>query len=64
VILTLFLVGTPIVAFIWESLNHLLSGQIEPRRLLVTVPVIVVFYVLLRIAAGILRRFGDPQPSP
>jgi hypothetical protein len=53
-ILALVLVGTPVVAYIWETLNHLLSGRVEPLRLLITIPVIAIFYVLLRLVGRVV----------
>jgi hypothetical protein len=64
VILALLLVGIPVVAFIWETLNHLLSGQVEPMRLLISVPVVGLLYILLRIVARILAKFEEPHPTP
>lgn len=39
--------GVPLVAYLWETLNELLSGSVDPIRLLVSVPLALVFTVLL-----------------
>jgi hypothetical protein len=56
-ILVVAVAGTPLVAWIWESLNELLSGHVEPVRLLLTVPALVLLYALLRWLAKRLERF-------
>ena len=50
-ILLLVLLGVPFVAYLWETLNRLLSGIVEPVRLLIALPVAVVFLLLLRYIA-------------
>jgi hypothetical protein len=45
------LLGTPLVAYLWDTLNHLFSGIIEPLRLLIALPAALLFYVLLRFMA-------------
>ena len=40
--------GTPMLAYLWETLNVLMSGRVEPVRLGIAVVVLAVFVVLLR----------------
>jgi hypothetical protein len=59
-ILLQVLVGVPFVAYLWQTLNALLAGIVEPVRLMISVPVAIVFLFLLRyIARGIERLAGD-----
>jgi len=46
------LLGTPLVAYVWETLNRLLAGHFDGVRLLITVPVAILLWVLLRAMAG------------
>lgn len=41
------LVGTPMVAYLWETLNVLLSGRVEPGRLGMSLVVLALFAALL-----------------
>ena len=57
-VITLFvLLGTPFVAYLWETVNRLLSGVVEPVRLLIALPVLIVFLLLLRWIARVVRRW-------
>lgn len=63
-ILGLVLLGAPLIAFIWQTLNVLLSGTIEPRRLALSLPALVLLYLLLRFVGRFVRRLdGAPTPS-
>lgn len=50
-ILLLVIPGGLLIAWLWETLNRLLAGHIEPARLLISVPVLAVFLLLLRYMA-------------
>lgn len=41
-------VGIPIVAYLWETLNQLLSLHVQPTRLWISLPLLVVLWVWLR----------------
>lgn len=62
-ILLLALVGGLFVAYLWETLNRLMSGHFDPVRLLISIPVLVVFAYLLRYTARQVDRWHD-QPGP
>lgn len=47
-IFLLVLLGTPLTAYLWHSLNMLLHGDFDALALLIAVPVAVLFVVLLR----------------
>lgn len=48
VFLGLTIVGAPMVAYVWETLNRLLSGRFEAMRLLWSVLVAVLLWFFLR----------------
>lgn len=56
-ILGLVLLGTPIIAYLWHALNHLISGIIRPLELLLAVPVFALFIGLLYLVARFVRSF-------
>ena len=55
--------GIPLVAYLWESLNQLLAGHVTPRRLLLSLPLLVVFGGLLWGGGRALRRLAAPPPG-
>jgi len=60
-VLLLFVVGTPLVAYLWETLNQLLSGRVEPLRLLISAPVGVALWLVLRMMRRrIIGWTGEP----
>ena len=62
-ILLLVLLGAPLVAWLWDTLNHLLSGIVEPTRLLIAVPVAFVFFLMLRWLGRIIEGWADTRTS-
>ena len=46
------LVGTPLVAYLWETTNVLMSGQIRPLQLGIAVVLLPIFLVVLRALAN------------
>jgi hypothetical protein len=55
--LGLTIVGTPMLAYVWESLNRLLSGVFEPMRLALTALIAVALWLYLRWVAGLVERW-------
>jgi hypothetical protein len=51
--------GVPLVAFLWETINQLLSGHLHIRRILVSIPALLVFAALIRLVGRRLRRLED-----
>lgn len=45
------LIGFPLVAYLWETMNELFAGHVRPLQLLIAVPVGILFYLLLRFMA-------------
>lgn len=56
-IFLLVLLGTPLTAYLWHTLNKLLQGQIDARTLLIAVPVAALFIVLLRFTWRVVERW-------
>jgi len=50
------ILGIPFVAYLWETLHHVLSLHIEPMRLLVSVVLLAIFGGLLAVYARWLGR--------
>lgn len=57
------IVGVPLVAYLWESLNQLFSGDIQPRRLLIALPVAVLLYLLLRFLSRSIQSWDSARPT-
>lgn len=62
-ILALFIVGTPIVAYLWQTLNTLMAGHIEARRLLIAVPVFALLLLLLVVTARVAGSTAAGQQA-
>ena len=62
------LLGSPLVAFVWETLNRLLAGTVEPSRLLLLIPIGFLLYLLLRYTARAVQAWdgvaGSHSDSP
>jgi hypothetical protein len=52
-------IGAPLVAYIWDSLNRIVAG--EYGRLVVALPLLVVFIVFLVVFARQLQRRLEPD---
>ena len=50
-------VGMPLVAYLWETLNDLLQLQADRTQLLIAVPVLLVFAGWLYLLARWVRRW-------
>ncbi|GEM_PF-2008987 len=57
-------VGTPMVAYLWETLNQLMALHVDPVRLALSVPVLIVFIGLLILLARAVRRYAPTADSP
>lgn len=58
-IIALFtLVGTPLVAFLWETLNRVMAGWFDPFRIIVSIPTLVILYLLLRYLGRVAERIA------
>ncbi|HEY7636950.1 MAG TPA: hypothetical protein VH763_15480 [Gemmatimonadales bacterium] len=61
-ILGFVLVGTPLVAYVWETLNRLLAGHFEGRQFAVAVLGALLLAALLRFLARTLWRWEQSSP--
>lgn len=58
-ILALVLVGGALAAYLWETLNQLMSGHMDWTRVLVSLPVLAAFLLLLRFIARRVEGWSD-----
>jgi hypothetical protein len=63
VMLAYLIVGAPLVAYLWETLNEILAGDIYAPRLLISLPLLVVLIVLLVLLARQGQRWEGPEPG-
>lgn len=56
----LVVLGIPLVAYLWESVNQLLAARVTMRRLLFSLPLLAALAGLLWAAARGLERLGTP----
>jgi hypothetical protein len=57
------LLGVPLLAYVWETLNRLFAGHIDGGRLAVTAPVALALVGVLVISGRTLRRLTMPPPD-
>lgn len=55
--------GIPLLAYIWGTLNELLAGHVDGRRLAITAPVGLALVALLVFAGRVLGRLTTPPPG-
>lgn len=55
-------VGAPLVWYLWQVLNDLLQGIVNPLHLLVAVPVLLLFLGLLALVSRTVARWEE-SPS-
>jgi hypothetical protein len=59
------LLGFPLLAYLWETLNRLLAGHLEPLMLLGFVPAALLFWLLLRLMGRAVESWHSVQhPHP
>jgi hypothetical protein len=63
VMMAYLIVGAPIVAYLWETLNEILSGYVDARRLLISLPLLVALIILLVLLARHGQRWEGPEPG-
>jgi hypothetical protein len=62
-ILGFVLVGTPLVGYLWETLNRLMAGHFEGRRVAIALVGTVLLAALLRLLARSLLQWERPGPE-
>lgn len=50
------IVGAPLVYLLWTVVNDILTGHIVTTRLLMAVPVLIVFIIVLNVLARTVKR--------
>ena len=59
------LLGSPLVGFLWETLNQVLAGRIEPLMLLGFLPAAILLGLLLRSMGRAVESWhAHPPDSP
>ena len=51
------LLGFPLVAYLWETLNQLMGGEVHAGRLLRSVPAALLLAAILLVLARTVRRW-------
>jgi hypothetical protein len=51
------LLGLPLVGYLWETINQLLSLKISTTRALISIPVLLAFIGLMALVARGVRRW-------
>jgi len=57
------LLGTPLVAFLWDTLNLLFAGIVRPWRLVGLLPAGILFYLLLRVMGRTVQSWDEDRES-
>ena len=57
------LLGVPLLAYVWETLNRLFAGHFDAGRLAVTAPVALALVGVLVLAGRRLGRLTAPPPD-
>lgn len=52
----LVLLGIPLVAYLWHTLNGILAGEADPQRIIVAAALLAAFLLLLALAGRSFRR--------
>jgi len=55
-------VGTPMVYYLWKTLNETLAGRFDGVRLLIAAVILLIFGALLFILSRSIRRLDERQP--
>lgn len=58
------LIGGPIVAILWETMNQLLAGIVRPRMLAIALPTFFIAIILLRVLARAVARLDPRTTAP
>ena len=57
VMLLFVLLGFPLVGYLWETLNQLMSAEVNTSRLLWSVPVLLLLLVVLTVLGKRIQRW-------
>ena len=56
-------VGTPMVAYLWETLNQVMALKFDAVRVGISIPILLVFIGFLILLARAVRRYA-PRTEP
>lgn len=56
------LIGTPLVAILWETLNELLAGEVRTSHVALAIPAAILVAFLARVLARSVARL-DPRTA-
>jgi hypothetical protein len=57
------LLGVPLLAYVWETLNRLIAGHFELVRVLITIPLAVAMLLLWRILGRRIEAWEGERRS-
>lgn len=57
------LLGSPLVGFLWETLNQVMAGRFEPLMLLGFLPAALLFWLLLRSMRRAVETWHTTPPD-
>lgn len=60
----IILSGIPLLAYIWGTLNELLAGHVDGRRILITLPLGLALVAVLFVAGRLLTRVTATAAPP
>lgn len=62
-ILALAVVGGLLIAYLWETMNRLMAGHFDGRRLLISVPAAIILVIQLRYVARTIERWHSERDA-
>lgn len=57
------LLGLPLVAYVWETLNQLMAGIVNPTRLAISLPAALLLAWLLVLLSRRVQRLDERRPE-
>jgi hypothetical protein len=58
------LIGTPLIALIWDALNLVMAGYFDPLRVGLSIPAVIVFIILARLLSRQVVRWQEHRTEP
>lgn len=57
ILLVLTAIGFPMIGYLWETLNEVMAGEFDARRIVISVPILLVFAAFVWVVAKWTSRF-------
>jgi hypothetical protein len=57
------IIGIPLAAYLWDTLNHLVAGDLSSVRIIVAVPTLLVFILLILFLSREVWRWEGSRRS-